>query len=333
MALERSQRESGTSPALGTPAAAPARVEVGPLNALRRRLRLKIPSAYSRLDRFAVVIVGASAGMMQATGKLPNPQDAWGYWTADLSHLYPDRWGPDGTYIYPPVLAQLMALLHPIGWAVFIVVWTTLLWACLAYMLGRWTWLFVYLGLAATVLGSAAPFEMSNVLGQALNGNVQLFIAAGIVMALRGRPAGWLPAVLTKVVAGIGLGWYVLRREWKPLFAALLIGGAVAAVSFVFSPSAWFEWVAWILKHSSIDSPVLLEPIPFVVRLPACLVLLVWGARTDRAWVVPIVVGFSTPALYMGTYPSMWIAAIPLYLDARARRRAASMPEVVPAAA
>ena len=32
---------------------------------------------------------------------------------------------------------------------------------------------------------------------------------------------------------------------------------------------------------------------------------------------VPIVVGWSTPALYLGTYPSMWVGTIPLLLWAR----------------
>jgi hypothetical protein len=163
---------------------------------------------------------------------------------------------------------------------------------------------------------------MGNVLGQALNGNVQLMIAAGLVLALRGRTVGWMPAMVTKVVSGIGLGWYVIRLEWRPLFRALAMAGVVCAISFALAPSQWIEWVTWIVKHHGVDAPVVLEPIPFLARLPACLALLVWGARTDRAWVVPIVVGFSTPALYVGTYPSMWIAAIPLFLDRRARMKA-----------
>ncbi len=76
-----------------------------------------------------------------------------------------------------------------------------------------------------------------------------------------------------------------------------------------------------MVKNSDTAAPVVVEPIPFVVRLPASLALLVWGARTKRAWVVPIVVGFGTPALYVGTYPSMWIGAIPLFLDPRGWRR------------
>jgi hypothetical protein len=77
--------------------------------------------------------------------------------------------------------------------------------------------------------------------------------------------------------------------------------------------------VVWILKHAAADSPIALEPISFPVRLSAGLLLLIRGARTDRAWVVPIVVGFSTPVLYTGSYPIMWIAATPLFLEGWAR--------------
>ena len=277
-----------------------------------RLRRIYIPSAYSAIDRTAVVLFGFLCGIFQAIGQFPLPQDAWAYWTADLARLYPDRWGLDGTYIYPPPLAQMITILHPIGWQVFIVGWTTLLWAALAYMLGRWTWLFVALGIATLMFH--LPFAFGDVLGHSLNGNVQLLIAAGIVVALRGNALGWLPGLLTKVVSGIGLGWYVLRLEWRPLAISLAAAAAVAAVSFAFAPSQWTEWIAWLIKNAGVSPPVELDPVPFILRLPICLALLVWGARTNRAWVVPIAVGWSTPALYLGTYPSMWIAAIPLFL-------------------
>lgn len=295
-----------------------------------RLRRIYIPSAWCAIDRITVILFGFVCGIFQATGRFPVPQDAWSYWTANLASLYPANWGPDGTYIYPPVLAQITTLLHPIGWQVFIVVWTTLLWAALAYMLGRWTWLFVALGIVALIF--RLPYEAGDVLGHALNGNVQLFIAAGLVVALRGDAGGnaagialgWLPGLLTKVVSGIGLVWYAIRLEWRPLVISLAAAAAVAAVSFVLVPSQWFQWVDWMIKNANVPPPVLVEPVPFIVRLPMSLALLVWGARTNRTWVVPIAVGWGTPALYLGTYPSMWIAAIPLYLWARNR------PEKVP---
>jgi hypothetical protein len=284
-----------------------------------RLRRIYVPSAYSAIDRTAVVLFGFVCGIFQAVGRFPLPQDGWSYWTADLARLYPERWGLDGTYIYPPPLAQIITLLHPIGWQVFIVCWTTLLWAALAYMLGRWTWLFMIMGIAAILFG--LPYEASDVLGHALNGNVQLLIAAGIVVALRGNALGWLPGLLTKVVSGLGLGWHLLRLEWRPLAITAGATAAIVAVSFAFSPGQWGEWIAWTITHAGAPAPVEVEPVPFALRLPMSLVLLIWGARTNRAWVVPVAVGWGTPALYLGTYPSMWVGAIPLLLEPRNFRR------------
>ena len=291
-----------------------------------RLRRIYVPSAWSAIDRITVIAFGFVCGIFQATGRFPNPQDARDYWTTHLTSLYPTNWGPGGTYIYPPPLAQLIALLQPMGWPAFIVIWTTLLWAALAYILGRWTWAFVALGIVALVL--RLPYAFGDVLGHALNGNVQLFIAAGIVLALRpgGRSTalGWLPGVLTKVVSGLGLGWYVFRLEWRPVAVALTAAAVVSVVSFALGPNLWFQWIDWTVKNAGTAPPVQVEPIPFLVRLPMSLALLFWGARTNRTWVVPIAVGWGTPALYLGTYVSIWIGAIPLYWWARQDRSAAA---------
>jgi hypothetical protein len=39
-------------------------------------------------------------------------------------------------------------------------------------------------------------------------------------------------------------------------------------------------------------------PVPFVVRIAISVVLVVWGARTNRRWVVPIAAGFAIPAVW-----------------------------------
>jgi hypothetical protein len=41
-------------------------------------------------------------------------------------------------------------------------------------------------------------------------------------------------------------------------------------------------------------------PIPFLVRLPFAVVLVVWGARTDRRWTVPVAGMLALPALWYG---------------------------------
>ena len=52
-------------------------------------------------------------------------------------------------------------------------------------------------------------------------------------------------------------------------------------------------------------------PIPFLVRLPFAVALVVWGARTDRKWVVPVASMIALPALWYGGL-SMVLGTIPL---------------------
>ena len=43
-------------------------------------------------------------------------------------------------------------------------------------------------------------------------GNVQLLLAAAIVIALR-HPAAWALPILTKIGPAVGLTWHLVRRE------------------------------------------------------------------------------------------------------------------------
>src|ERR1035437_7014190 len=91
-----------------------------------RLRRIYVPPAYSAIDRAAGIIFGFTCGILQAIGRFPRAQDAYGYWIANLDHLYPAQWGVDGQYIYPPPLAQITTILHPIGWQILNMFWTNL---------------------------------------------------------------------------------------------------------------------------------------------------------------------------------------------------------------
>jgi hypothetical protein len=52
-------------------------------------------------------------------------------------------------------------------------------------------------------------------------------------------------------------------------------------------------------------------PIPFLVRLPFAVALVVWGARTDRRWTVPVAGMLALPALWYGGL-AMLLAVIAL---------------------
>ena len=103
---------------------------------------------------------------------------------------------------------------------------------------------------------------------------------------------------------GVGLVWYLVRREWRDLGLAIAATLVVAGVSFIVAPSLWLDWGRLLLQAGGADT-LQKEPIltlPFLARLPIALVLIVWGARSDRYWTVPIGVMLALPAIRLGEF-------------------------------
>ena len=79
----------------------------------------------------------------------------------------------------------------------------------------------------------AFPFVAVELTG----GNIHLLLAAAIVAEFR-WPAAWSFVLLTKVTPGIGLLWFAVRREWRPLMIALGATAAIAGLTFIIVPGA-----------------------------------------------------------------------------------------------
>jgi hypothetical protein len=159
------------------------------------------------------------------------------------------------------------------------------------------------------------------------HGNVHLLIAAAIALGFR-YPAAWAFVLLAKVTPGVGLVWFLARREWRSLGIALGATAALVAVSLVFDLRLWQAWFDQQLAGSLREAPN--QPniaIPLLLRLPAAAVLVAWGARTDRKWTVPLAAAIAMPVLWIAAFAVL--AAIPALdrpeLESRvelARRRA-----------
>jgi hypothetical protein len=156
-------------------------------------------------------------------------------------------------------------------------------------------------------------------------GNVSLLLAVAIVIGFR-WPAAWALVLLTKITPGIGLLWFTVRGEWRHLAIALGATAAIVAISFVMLPQQWRDWVDVIVGNAGKGGTWASVPVPLWIRLPIAAAVVVWGARTDRAWAVPVAAMLALPALWYGGI-SMLLAAIPLlpeqgrvrWLPARAR--------------
>ena len=237
-----------------------------------------------------VFVYGVGLGSRRTVGA-----DAFAYWSLDIAHPYSAGVGAMGAFLYSPVIARLFAPASLLSWPAFWWLWTALL-------VGTTIWL----GWTRTIWLIAFPpvaFEL-------YYGNVNLLIAAAIALGFR-YPAAWSFVLLTKVTPGIGLLWFAVRREWRKLAIALGATGALVAVSLLVDRPLWEAWISSIVNAGAPANVTL--PIPIWIRLPIAAAVVIWGARTDRAWTVPVAATIALPVLWPATSLAV-LAAIPALL-------------------
>lgn len=219
-----------------------------------------------------------------------DPGDAWDYFVNPAS---PYNAGNGHDYLYSPAFAQALAPLMALGFGAFVAFFRALELAAAVWF-------------AAPVLPLA--ILLSPVASEINAGNINLLLMAMIALGFR-WPALWSIVLLTKPTMGIGLLWFVLRREWRALAIALGATAAIAAVSFAINPKAWSDYAELMLTVNKSGGP----PFPWPVwqRLPIALPLVVWGALTGRRWAVALGALIAVPRLYFPSI-SMLLGLLPL---------------------
>jgi Glycosyltransferase family 87 len=237
-----------------------------------------------------IVYFAAPWGRLWGTG-----QDAYCYWFPTLADPYAHSdWTDPIAYVYSPAFLQLLQPIRVLPWQAYMAVWTAILLAATYVLTGRrWFAVGIVLGL----------MELAG-------GNIHLLLAAAMVLGFR-WPWTWSLVLLTKITPGIGLLWFVVRREWRELAVALGATALITAVSFIVWPDAWRGWGEVLSRIAGRDGTWAAVPIPFVVRLPFAVALVVWGAWTGRRWTVPVAGMLALPALWYGGL-SMLLAVIAL---------------------
>jgi hypothetical protein len=243
--------------------------------------------------------------------------DAYAYWTTRTGDFYTAaETGRIGAYLYSPAFAQALAPLVILPLAVFTALWTAINFAALWWLLRRWA--------LPSLLFLPIPFEI-------ISGNVHLLYAVAIVAGFR-YPASWALMLLTKVTPGIGLLWFLVRREWRSLAMAVGVSAGIAAVSFFLDRSAWEEWIAILRSdlagagQASFQTPGWYLAVPLLPRLAVAAVVAVVAALSDRRWLLPVAVAIALPVVWFNAM-AVLAAVVPLWL---ARARAVDQP--VPAA-
>jgi hypothetical protein len=234
--------------------------------------------------------------------------DARGFWMAWDGGLYDIPWRTNEAYVYSPAFAQVLWPFTLLPWPVFAAGWTLAAIGCLFWM--RVPWMIAFPG----------------VIDDILRGNIHVFLAASIVLALR-QPAAWAFGIFTKVTPAIGLIWPAVRREWRGLLIAIATCAIIFSVSFLLSPTLWLEWFGLLAANVGETARIQVIPLPLLVRLPIAAGLIAFGAWTNRAWMLPIGVMIGLPNVW--TSSTALLAAVPALWHWRPRSQT---PTPVPAA-
>lgn len=248
------------------------------------------------LIRFALTVCGAFAVAFVVWWKVQDgiAIDAHAYWSLDLADPYSSALtSPTDAFLYSPAIAQGMSLFALLPWGAFMPLWTGLSALALVVIAGPFTLLVLF---------------TEPVLYELDLGNINLLLGLAIAAGFR-WPATWAFVLLTKVTPGVCLVWFAARREWRYLIIALGVTAAITAVSFALAPGLWVAWLSTI--PNSPLGPQIEPTIPLPLRIVAAVVLVTWGARSDRRWVLPIAALVAMPVLRYAEL-SILVACIPL---------------------
>jgi len=285
----------------------PQRRLINPLTRLLARLPAPVEERIRQrlgLDLFIVVaVVAVFLRLFAVSPWTPGVLDMHTYWaTRDgISYLDSNPYRI-GAFLYAPVFAQVRYPLFSLPWPVFAALWTALLSVAVIWLVGRWSF-------PVLLFSGALALEMY--LGQ-----IDVLIAVAVVIGFR-YPAVWAFPLLTKVAPGIGLLWFLFRREWRNLGIAVAATVGIAAVSAIAAPALWHDWYD-LLRRSITDRQVVegaYVAIPVWARLPFAVAIIFWGARTNRHWTVPIGILLAMPILWVNVF-TLLIAIIPLRPEA-----------------
>jgi hypothetical protein len=215
--------------------------------------------------------------------------DIVAYYTFNVAQPYTGNVGDLGFFPYSPPIAFFLAPFHTLPWLTFVSLWYTVLFSAIVW-LGRRSFL--------------AVLAFPPVAIDLYHGNIHLLLAVAIAIGFR-YPAAWSVVLLTKVTPGVGLLWFAVRREWRNLAIALGVTGAIVAVTLVAMPSQWIGWMTMLADSAGTPPPWPALPIPLALRLPVAALIVIWGARRNKRWTVPLSAALAVPALWPGSFAIM----------------------------
>jgi len=233
------------------------------------------------------VVAGAHAG------------DAHAYWAADLWNPYTTSVNEEDAYLYAHAFLLVLQPMRLLPWEAFWVAWTILNLAALAWVVGPI--------LAAVVL---LPGAYSPVWVNLWYGNIGILMAAALVLVFR-WPGAWSFLALTKVTPGVGIAWFLARRQWRYVLQAGIFTLAFVSVSFALTPDAWFAWPQH-LAENSVREDVFFQLPPLWIRLVAAVVIAGIGGWLGARWTVPVAALLAQPVFWFTGFAMLvaWLGLV-----------------------
>lgn len=231
-----------------------------------------------------VVLVTALAEPFEP-GSFGPGHDARAYWAAPLDDPYvPGSVGKESAYLYSPAFLVALSPLRALPWPVFLGLWTA--------------------GLLAVLFWLTRPLLFLPLLLLSLpeiwGGNISLLLAAAIVVGFS-RPVAWAFPLLTKVVPGAGTVWFLVRREWLNFGLAVAATLAIIVVTALIAPGLWADWFRLLTSSTGSSTVPGSVPIPLLARLPLAIAVIVYAARRDQRWLLPVGVLLAMPVIWWGS--------------------------------
>lgn len=222
--------------------------------------------------------------------------DGHAYWLTGQDGYQPYEIAPNhrDAFLYSPAFAHAISPLARLPWPVFAIVWVAAEAAAFVWLLRPlgWAWTVVLL------LWCSPELVIGNILG---------FMAVALVLGLGRWPGAWALPILTKPVFGIGVLWFAVRGEWRRFGSAIAVTVTAFAVSFLLDQGMWSSWAQFLLSSAQEDKGAL------PARVLMAIGLVVFAAKTDRRWLVPVALLVCTP-VFAGSPSLTILAAIPRLL-------------------
>ena len=211
--------------------------------------------------------------------------DAWAYWSVDRPDVYAVPLSGLGSFPYSPPAALVADTFDSVPWETFIWLWTAFLVGTAIFLGGSGLWILVVFAFPPVAL-------------DLLYGNIHILLAVAVALGFR-YPWTWTFVLLTKFTMGVGLLWFVVRREWRELAIAVVPALVICAVSYVFVPQLWADWIDFLLDSPQVVDEAGSLAVPLWLRMAVAVVVVVWGARTDRRWTVVVAATLALPVLWI----------------------------------